>query len=336
MKFSWERRDLVFLKAAKTSRNVMTERAVWYVRIEDDNGCVGVGECAPLAGLSVDDVGRIESQLDAIAANPVPFFEQPHEMLSDYPSIRFGLEVARLALDASGGDVIFASKFTEGEDFIPINGLIWMGDQQTMATQVDQKLADGWGCIKLKIGALDFESELALIRHIREHGGSGVEIRVDANGAFGAESVFERLERLAEFGVHSIEQPVAPGNYKLLKEVCDKSPVPVALDEELIAVDAYEHALELLELVRPAWFVLKPGLLGGFSVCDRIISLVEEHDIGWWVTSALESNVGLSAIAQWLYQRGYTGWQGLGTGQLFVNNVESRLRLEPGQLWMGR
>ena len=334
MKIEWERRDLVFVKPAKTSRDVLTVRPVWYIRLTDNAGRTGIGECAPLSGLSVDNVAAIESRLESIASTPDFPVEDCNELLADYPSIRFGLEVAMLDLSAGGSGILFESDFSRGLDYIPINGLIWMGDWSLMKQQVDEKLDQGWKCIKLKIGALDFDSELDLIRYIRERGGDEIEIRVDANGAFDENCVFERLEALAEFNLHSIEQPVASGNLKLLRKVCEESPVSVALDEELIAADAYTHALELLECISPAYFVLKPGLLGGLSMCDRIITLAENNNIGWWVTSALESNIGLSAIAQWLYQRGFSGWQGLGTGLLFVNNTESRLRLQPGQLWM--
>jgi len=330
MRLSWKRYELVFKKPARTSRDTLQTRPVWIIELFDDSGRQGRGECAPLAGLSVDDIAGIEKLLDRIGADPDVYVHNPYILLPDFPSVCFGLEAA--IADLRYVDTTdCGSPEPGGEISIPINGLIWMGDFDEMRRQVDMKLSEGWACIKLKIGGIDFNEELRLLDYIRDKAPAGLELRVDANGAFTADDVFDKLERLVPFRLHSIEQPVAAGQPELLREVCSVSPVPVALDEELIG-DAVQKAEWMLTKIKPAYLVLKPSLLGGFRVCDEIIAQADKLNVGWWVTSALESNIGLQAIARWLYERGFNGYQGLGTGMLFENNLPSELVLEPGRL----
>jgi len=303
----WVRYRLLFRRAAGTSRGVMRHRDVWFVF-----GGGRIGECAPLPGLSLDDFGLIEDKLDEVCSEPRRFLSDL-SLLKEFPSIRSGLEM--LLMDD-------CRQF----DPIPINGLIWMGDPEFMEGQVSQKLAENWQCIKMKIGAVGFEDEVAILERIA---GSGVELRVDANGAFDAGNVRERLQQLAHLGLHSIEQPVMPGQWELLAEICETSPVPIALDEELIPLVRDEDRAAMLDIVQPQYLVLKPSLLGGFSEAERWIELARQRGIGWWVTSALESNVGLEAIAGWVSRLDdLHGFQGLGTGLLFSNNIPSPVKIE--------
>ena len=331
MKASWSKRTLYFKKPAGTSRGVMSSRDVWYLFLSNVD-CIGIGECAPLVGLSIDNAENMESMLDSVCHNPKYFLKNPAR-LSAYPSIRFGLEMAMLDFENGGGQRFFDSSFRRGKDVVAINGLIWMGNQDVMTHQIEQKLMQGWRCLKLKIGALDFEKELSILSNIRKRFCSEqVALRVDANGAFTASNVEDRLERLAAFNLHSIEQPIKPGQLSLLQSLCKFSPVPIALDEELIGQLSYEKASTFLDRVTPQYLVLKPSLLGGFSVCERWIKLATERNIGWWVTSALESSVGLNAVAQWVGTLKTKGFQGLGTGQLFTNNLPSPLQFSEGGL----
>ena len=326
MKASWTKRTLNLKQPAGTSRGVIKSRDVWYITL-CENGITGIGECAPLRGLSLDNFDQIESKLEEVCANPKLFINDLSS-LKDFPSIRFGLEMACFDLKNGGGQNYYGSF-----DSIEINGLIWMGNPDFMMGQVEQKLDEGWTCIKLKIGALDFDSELDILRSIRSRfSRDELELRVDVNGAFTENDVREKLNRLAEFDLHSIEQPIQPGQWDLLAELCESSPIPIALDEELIPLINDAERIEMLENVNPQYLVLKPSLLGGFSETKKWIRMAKERNIGWWITSALESNIGLNAIAQWTAKMKPDGFQGLGTGQLFTNNIPSPLTVKSGKI----
>ena len=326
MKASWTKRTLNLKQPAGTSRGVIKSRDVWYITL-CENGITGIGECAPLRGLSLDNFDQIESKLEEVCANPKLFINDLSS-LKDFPSIRFGLEMACFDLKNGGGQNYYGSF-----DSIEINGLIWMGNPDFMMGQVEQKLDEGWTCIKLKIGALDFDSELDILRSIRSRfSRDELELRVDINGAFTENDVREKLNRLAEFDLHSIEQPIQPGQWDLLAELCESSPIPIALDEELIPLVNDAERIEMLENVNPQYLVLKPSLLGGFSETKKWIRMAKERNIGWWITSALESNIGLNAIAQWTAKMKPDGFQGLGTGQLFTNNIPSPLTVKSGKI----
>ena len=280
-----------------------------------------------MPGLSLDHFDQIESKLDKICDNPNLFLNDLSQ-LTNFPSIRFGLEMADLDLKNGGGQNYFGSF-----ESIKINGLIWMGEPDFMMRQVEKKLDEGWSCIKMKIGALDFEKELEILRSIRSrYNGNELELRMDANGAFTETNVREKLDRLAEFDLHSIEQPIQVGQWNLLAELCESSPVPIALDEELIPLVDDEKRIEMLDKVKPQYLVFKPSLLGGFFESEKWIQLAKKRNICWWITSTLESNIGLNAIAQWTSKMQHEGFQGLGTGQLFTNNIPSQLCVNLGRL----
>ena len=332
MDFNWTKRTLTFKQPAGTSRGVMKSRDVWYIALSE-NGINGIGECAPLPGLSLDDFNQIESKLDEVCGN-LGLFIQDLSLLQYFPSIRFGLEMAHLDLKNGGGQTYYDSPFTSSHSPISINGLIWMGDTDFMIPQVEEKLAEGWRCIKIKIGALDFDKECQILRLIRsEFSRDDVELRVDANGAFTENNVKEKLDRLAEFDLYSIEQPIQPGQWDLLSELCQCSSVPIALDEELIPLVEETKRIKMLDKANPQYLVLKPSLLGGFYESEKWIQLAEERNINWWITSALESNIGLNAISQWTAKMKPDEFQGLGTGQLFTNNIPSPLKVKSGKLY---
>ena len=332
MDFNWTKRTLTFKQPAGTSRGVMKSRDVWYIALSE-NGINGIGECAPLPGLSLDDFNQIESKLDEVCGN-LGLFIQDLSLLQYFPSIRFGLEMAHLDLKNGGRQTYYDSPFTSSYSPISINGLIWMGDTDFMIPQVEEKLAEGWRCIKIKIGALDFDKECQILRLIRsEFSRDDVELRVDANGAFTENNVKEKLDRLAEFDLYSIEQPIQPGQWDLLSELCQCSSVPIALDEELIPLVEETKRIKMLDKANPQYLVLKPSLLGGFYESEKWIQLAEERNINWWITSALESNIGLNAISQWTAKMKPDEFQGLGTGQLFTNNIPSPLKVKSGKLY---
>lgn len=284
---------------------------------------VGLGECALFRGLSADDRPGYEAKLQEVCRN----IDRIDEVdLSEWSSIRFGVEMALADLRNGGRRIYFPSSFTHGEQAIEINGLVWMGDRDTMQRSIREKLDAGFHCIKLKIGAIDFEAELSLLRDIRQQfSAREVELRVDANGAFTPETAVERLEALSRFDLHSIEQPIRAGQWQQMARLCRISPIPIALDEELIGINHSAQKQALLEEINPQYIILKPALCGGFSGAAEWIRLAGERCIGWWVTSALESNIGLTALAQWTATLGNPMPQGLGTGQLYTNNLPSSL-----------
>lgn len=337
-------RTLRFLRPAGTSRGVYTIRKVWYIVLtsaEPGTRFTGLGECAPLHDLSCDYDGFYEVRLREICAKVERTQHLDSESLRAYPSVLFGLECAfRSAIGSLHGNFLelFDSPFTRGAKGIPINGLVWMGSFEEMSARMEEKLAQGFRCVKLKIGAIDFESELKLIGRLRERfSPQDVELRVDANGAFSPKEAPEKLEKLARFGIHSIEQPIRQGQWTAMAELCRTSPLPIALDEELIGVTDPVRKAELLNTIHPQYIILKPTLHGGLSGAEEWMSMAWERGIGFWTTSALESNVGLNAIAQWCAATDPATPmpQGLGTGQLFEQNFPAPLFIEGDCLFFG-
>jgi L-alanine-DL-glutamate epimerase-like enolase superfamily enzyme len=283
--------------------------------------------------LSCDDRPDFDNKLDWVCKNIELGLDALLDELSEFPAIQFGLETAFLDFNSNKSFVLFPSKFTEGQAEIPINGLVWMGNTDFMKSQIYSKLASGFDCIKIKIGALDFDTEFKLLESIRkEYDANTIEIRVDANGAFSTNEALEKLKRLSDLQLHSIEQPIASGQIEAMAELCSNSPLPIALDEELIGINDVTKRNYLLQTINPQYIILKPTLVGGFSGSQSWIDLAESLSVGWWVTSALESNVGLNAIAQWTYQLNVQRPQGLGTGALFTNNLVSPLKIINGRL----
>lgn len=340
---SYQRRALRFNFPARTSRGALAEHVAYYLEVRNMriSSRVGWGEAAPLAGLSPDYGPDFEAQVQQLCQKVTQaryaFLEDinPAELVpAALPALRFALETAVLDLANGGRHQLYPNSFSQGQASLPINGLVWMGDAPFMRAQIRQKLAAGYSCLKLKIGSLDFATELALLAEIRaEAGPAQLTLRVDANGAFSPAEALDKLAQLARFDLHSIEQPIAAGQWAALAEVCRHSPVPVALDEELIGLTDPARQLALLAAVRPAYLVLKPTLLGGHAATRHWIALTETHGLGWWITSALESNIGLNAVAQLTGEYDVAGFaQGLGTGQLYHNNVAAPLRIEAGQL----
>lgn len=311
----------------------MTEKETWFIVLEKD-GKKGIGECGILRTLSIDDRPDYETKLRWTCENIHLGKDVLWEALIEFPSIQFGVEMAFQSLASQMPFLLFPSAFTNSQESIPINGLVWMGEPSFMKEQIEEKLAQGFNCIKLKIGAIDFEKELALLRFIRENYDAGtIEIRVDANGGFTLEEALYKLNQLVGFELHSIEQPIQKGNTDRMSELCKTTPIPIALDEELIGVFSIEEKEALLQKVQPQYIILKPSLIGGFRGSEEWISLAEKHHIGWWITSALESNIGLNAISQWTFLQQNPMPQGLGTGALYTNNFEAPLVVKNGKFW---
>lgn len=327
--------SLQFKQPAKTSRGTYTTHQVWYVLLTSDNepDKWGIGECAPLPDLSCDASADYEALLRRICWEVEQAGYPDKEQLRPYPSILFGLETAFRHFEQSHFG-LYQTSFSKGETGISINGLIWMGDYDTMLRQIESKLQSGFRCIKLKIGALDFEKELTLLRHIRNHfSAEEITLRVDANGAFQPDNALDKLKRLAELEIHSIEQPIAAGQWDMMTQLCIQSPLPIALDEELIGCNQPDDKQKLLETIRPQFIILKPSLHGGISGCNEWIAAANRLHINWWITSALESNIGLNAITQWCATFDNPLPQGLGTGGLYHNNIEMPLTLSNDQLF---
>jgi o-succinylbenzoate synthase len=333
MKIKVKYHKLQFKNPAGTSRGILLSKESWFIMIESD-GLRGIGECSLIPGLSPDKRDSYEQQLDWLAKNPDSYHEWISSNGDHYPSISFGLETALADLNYGGKQVFGETKFTNGKDSISINGLIWMGDPDLMRQQIREKIEAGFHCIKLKIGAIDFDDEMKLLGMIRQHfDASAVEIRVDANGAFAPGEALERLKQLSSFQIHSIEQPIGAGQTDEMARLCALSPVPIALDEELIQISDSFDRLKLLKQIKPAYIILKPSLVGGLKSSEQWIQMAENLNIGWWATSALESNIGLNAIAQWVYKKQSELPQGLGTGQLYINNIDSPLEIYNGKLF---
>ena len=359
MKITVEERVLHFKQPAGTSRGVYTERHIWLVTVSD-GATVGIGECAPLPDLSCDALSPflynnvLRGFCDEVEQTGII----PYDDLRPYPSMLFGIETAMLSMlnaqclmhnNRQSDDqdyalsinhyALFDTPFTRGKEGIPINGLVWMGSYEEMAQRIEEKLRQGFRCIKLKIGAIDFDQEIELLHRIRERfGPREIELRVDANGAFRFDDgdALYKLELLSQYALHSIEQPIKAGQWANMAELCRESPLPIALDEELIGINDPEQKRQMLNIIRPAYIVLKPSLHGGMVGCREWIEIANDMEIGSWITSALESNVGLNAIAQFcssVYGNEITTPQGLGTGQLFTDNIPMPLEIRGDKLW---
>ncbi|MDR7371626.1 o-succinylbenzoate synthase [Flavobacterium aquidurense] len=333
MKATYHKYMLDFKRPSGTSRGVMTEKETWFIILEE-NGKKGVGECGILRGLSADDRDDYEEKINWACQNIHLGERALWEALLEFPSIQFGIEMAFLSLKSENPYLLFPSDFTNNTESIVINGLVWMGEPSFMKEQIEEKLAQGFNCIKLKIGAIDFQKELELLQFIRSHfSAEQIEIRVDANGAFTLNEALDKLNQLKVFQLHSIEQPIKKGNTQAMADLCESTPFPIALDEELIGVFSLKEKEALLQKIRPQYIILKPSFVGGFRGTQEWIDLAEKYNIGWWITSALESNIGLNAIAQWTFLLNSKMPQGLGTGALYTNNFDSPLEVSEGQLW---
>ncbi|OPC00185.1 o-succinylbenzoate synthase [Elizabethkingia ursingii] len=331
MQAEYQRHNLIFKRPGGTSRGVLTEKETYFLNVSDGEK-KGTGECGIFRGLSYDDVPDYEEKLQWLCDNINSEYSFLQEQLLHYPSIWFGYEQAMLNLK-HGDHIYFPGEFTEGKKSITINGLIWMGNVDFMKEQIALKLQDKFHCIKLKIG-VHWDEEKKVLEELRKtFPKNQLELRVDANGAFSAEKAKIVLEELAALDIHSIEQPIKAGNPEEMALLCANTPTPIALDEELIGITESEEKQRLLEAIKPQYIILKPSLVGGISGSDEWIALAEKQNIGWWITSALESNIGLNAIAQYTYTKKNPMPQGLGTGSLFTNNTPSSLKLEGDQLW---
>ncbi|GAA4355063.1 o-succinylbenzoate synthase [Hymenobacter saemangeumensis] len=348
---SASQRALRFNFPARTSRGALSTHTAWYLQLRDAARpeAVGLGEAAPLAGLSPDygpgfahEVEQLCQRFNQAGLRTFDPAQVPAFVGAHLPALRFALETAALDLAGNSPRRLYDNAFSRGQAGLPINGLVWMGDAEFMRGQIEQKLAAGFSCLKLKIGSLDFATELRLLAEIRAIAGPGeLTLRVDANGAFRPEEALGRLEQLAPFAIHSIEQPIRPGQAAALAQLCRHAPLPIALDEELIGVTDPDQQEALLDAIAPAYLVLKPTLLGGHAATRRWIALAQARSLAWWMTSALESNVGLNAVAQLTAEYPVSDFpQGLGTGQLYHNNVTAPLHIragclhyEPGGVW---
>ena len=335
MTYHIEEKVLHFKQPAGTSRGVYTTRRSWFVTLTDENGRQGVGECAPLPNLSCDDLPDYGKKLEKILNESIPNLDDLSH-LKEYPSMLFGIETALFNLK-TGSSMLFDTPFGRGEEGIPINGLVWMGSFEEMQQRIEQKLAQGFHCVKLKIGAIDFNAELELLKKIRSrYSRQEIELRVDANGAFSPDEALQKLEQLSLYDIHSIEQPIRQQQWSDMAMLCRESPIPIALDEELIGVNDSFTKTQMLDIIKPAYIILKPSLHGGISGTQEWISLARNRGIGSWITSALESNVGLNAIAHltaFIYGPHIQQPQGLGTGQLFTDNVPMPLEIRGDKMW---
>ena len=334
MEASFKKHILNFKRPSGTSRGVLNSKETYFLILKNEES-IGIGECGLLRGLSIDDRLDYEEELNGVCENIALGVneEDLYEALIEFPSIQFGVETAFKSLHSENTFELFPSEFTRGEAAIPINGLVWMGDKDFMKQQISEKLMEGFTCIKMKIGAIDFKTEMELLKSIRkEFSASEVELRVDANGAFSKKEALEKLKVLSDLQLHSIEQPIKQGQWQEMARLCEETPLPIALDEELIGIFSDEEKNNLLETIRPQFIILKPSLIGGFHGSDSWINLAEMHNADWWITSALESNIGLNAISQYTFTKNTKLPQGLGTGSLYTNNVESPLKVSNGAL----
>ncbi|MEX2482924.1 MAG: o-succinylbenzoate synthase [Brumimicrobium sp.] len=336
LKATFEKRIFTFKKPSGTSRGVLTEKKAWFITIwnKENPSVHGIGECSIIPKLSPDYESEEQYELKVKeVAEKISVFAENLDALKAFPSIYFGLEMALMDLNNGGKRMYFDTSFYRGKTSLPINGLIWMGAPDFMEEQIQEKLKAGFSCIKMKIGAIDFEEELRLIKMIRKnHSADKITLRVDANGAFSPSDALEKLKELAKYDIHSIEQPIKQGQWKAMRSLCDVTPLPIALDEELIGIHSLEDKREMLEAIHPQYIILKPSLVGGFKGCVEWIELAGSMNIPWWITSALESNIGLDAIAQFTSIFPVKLPQGLGTGSLYTNNISSDLVVENGEI----
>ena len=332
MQATYRKYILNFKRPSGTSRGVLTTKETWFLILKNGSS-TGIGECGILRSLSIDDRPDYEEKLKWVCNNIHLGPDELWQQLMEFPSIQFGIEMAFKSLAAQDPFVLFPSEFTRGNVGIPINGLVWMGGKSYMKEQITQKIGEGFDCIKLKIGAIDFDAELDLLKYIRsEFSSETIEVRVDANGAFSPQEALEKLRKLSRYSIHSIEQPIKQGQWEDMALLCANSPIPVALDEELIGISGISEKKHLLQQIKPQYIIFKPSLIGGFKGTMEWMNIAEKMEIGWWVTSALESNIGLNAISQWTFETGSPMPQGLGTGGLYTNNIESPLFVENGTI----
>lgn len=333
MKATFKKYILNFKQPSGTSRGVMNTKETYFLIIED-NGKIGIGECGLFKGLSYDDRLDYSDKLRWVCDNINLGVDALWNQLREWPSIQFGVEQAFLSLKSKDPFVLFPSRFTESTKAIPINGLVWMGSPEFMKQQITDKITNGFNCIKIKIGAIDFNEELNLVAEIRkDFSPEMIEIRVDANGGFNRSEALGKLNQLSCFKLHSIEQPIKNNQHDSMADLCKTTPIAIALDEELIGVVNLHDKENLLRKIMPQYIILKPSLVGGFKGSQEWIDIAEKLGIGWWVTSALESNIGLNAVAQWTFTLENNMPQGLGTGGLFTNNFETNLYVKNGHLW---
>lgn len=331
MTAEYQKYSLNFKQPSGTSRGILTSKETYFLKIHNQ-GKTGIGECGIFRGLSYDDVPEYEKKLKWLCENIQQNIDFLKKEISAFPSILFGFEQALLNLQHSN-DIYFPNSFTNGKEGITINGLIWMGSKDFMTQQIQDKLNQGFKCLKLKIG-IDWEMEKKILHNLRNQFPKEIlELRVDANGAFNFSSAPFILDDLDSLEIHSIEQPIKAKNWEQMAKLCQNTPTPIALDEELIGIIDSETKTEILDFIRPQFIILKPSLIGGFSKCDKWINLAKERNIGWWITSALESNIGLNAIAQYTFTKQNPIPQGLGTGSLFTNNIPSDLQVIKDKLW---
>lgn len=332
MKAYYFKHLLKFKIPGGTSRGVLNDKESWFIIIINGDN-YGLGECSLIKGLSPDPDSTFELKLKDICRKIHLGFASLSLELESYPAILFGLETAFRSYESKDPFVFSKSSLTKGEGSLSINGLIWMGKKSFMKNQIEKKIQSGFNCIKIKIGALDFDLECEILKSLRsEYSESDIEIRLDANGSFSLDSAFEKLKKLSTFKIHSIEQPISVKKRQEMAFLCEKSPIPIALDEELIGIPDFKEQKEMLLEINPTYIVLKPSLIGGLKKADGWIKLASSLNIQWWSTSALESNIGLNAISQWVYNRKPLLPQGLGTGMLFSNNIESPYFIENGFL----
>lgn len=325
---------LQFISPVKTSRNTLATKDAHFIIIEE-NGIQGIGECGMLQGLSYDDRPDFVGKIEWACANINQGLDKLYAALMEWPSIQFALEQAFAQLNKGGKAMFFDTPFSRGKAGIPINGLIWMGDEKYLTQQIEQKLDEGFRCLKMKIGAITWYAEYKILKNLRNRFDAlDLEIRVDANGAFNFSQAEKVLHKLAELEIHSIEQPIKPGQWEEMAALVEDSLVPIALDEELIGITNIQQKRKLLNEIQPDYLILKPSFIGGWRGADEWIALAEDFGIDWWATSALESNIGLNAIAQWASSKRLRLPQGLGTGALFQNNIEAPLAIKDSLLWL--
>jgi o-succinylbenzoate synthase len=332
---TFEKKTYVFKQPSGTSRGVLTEKHAWFIYLTDSkDNKKGVGECSVIPGLSPDFHGfdQYEKKIIKVCQSISDHIEHLN-LLQEFPSIQFGLETALLDLNSNPKGIFYDTSFTRKEKGIPINGLIWMGSKEFMIQQIEDKLIQGFTCLKMKVGAIDFEQELEILKGIRARfSPDEIELRVDANGAFSVQEALFKLDELSKLKLHSIEQPIKNGQIFEMADLCSKTPLPIALDEELIGVYGIENKRSLLSEIKPQFIILKPSLHGGLSGSSEWINEAEKLSIPWWMTSALESNIGLNAIAQFSSSFDNPFPQGLGTGGLYIENEPSTMFIRNGEL----
>lgn len=334
LKATWQKHELKFKNPSGTSRGVLLSKNSYFIRVMNKELVLSISEVSVIEGLSRDDIGLLEDKIEELCQNISDWKYYLNDGLKAFPSIKFALEMSLLELQEGGKKKYFKNSFYESNEGIPINGLIWMGDYKEMSERIHEKIEDGFRCIKMKIGAIDFEQELDLLKKIRRNFNSkDLELRVDANGAFSVGNALEKLKRLSEYEIHSIEQPIKAGQWEEMACLCTETPLDIALDEELIGDFDYLVKKKMLEVISPQYVILKPSLLGGFQESQEWIELAEASEIGWWMTSALESNIGLNAIAQYTSYLETPMYQGLGTGSLYLNNIDSPLEVKEAKLY---